>query len=238
MEIRTEGRIDSTTKQAPKLKYPCLVLDHDDTVVRSEATINYPYFVYILNQFRPGATIMLEEYVRGCSDMGFAQMCRKWYGFTEEELVEEYLGWKEYIRHHVPEAFPGIGAVIRRQKALGGKICVVSMSSEENILRDYRVHFGIEPDIIFGWDMEEENRKPSPYALNKCMELYQLSPAQLLVVDDMKPAWEMACAAGVKIGFAAWGRQEYPEITREMSELCHYTFQTTRELEAFLFEES
>ena len=27
------------------LKYPCLVLDHDDTVVQSEATVNYPFFV-------------------------------------------------------------------------------------------------------------------------------------------------------------------------------------------------
>ena len=26
------------------LKYPCLVLDHDDTVVQSEATVNYPFF--------------------------------------------------------------------------------------------------------------------------------------------------------------------------------------------------
>ena len=26
------------------LKYPCLVLDHDDTVVQSEATIHYPCF--------------------------------------------------------------------------------------------------------------------------------------------------------------------------------------------------
>ena len=29
------------------LKYPCLVLDHDDTVVQSEATVNYPYFVIL-----------------------------------------------------------------------------------------------------------------------------------------------------------------------------------------------
>jgi len=27
------------------LKNPCLVLDHDDTVVQSEATVNYPFFV-------------------------------------------------------------------------------------------------------------------------------------------------------------------------------------------------
>ena len=54
------------------MKYPCLVLDHDDTVVQSEATINYPFFVYILDQYRPGATITLDEYVEGCCHLGFA----------------------------------------------------------------------------------------------------------------------------------------------------------------------
>ena len=54
------------------LKYPCLVLDHDDTVVQSETTINYPYFCYILDQFRPGQTITLEEYIYGCCHQGFA----------------------------------------------------------------------------------------------------------------------------------------------------------------------
>ena len=36
------------------LKFPCLILDHDDTVVQSEATVNYPFCCYILDQFRPG----------------------------------------------------------------------------------------------------------------------------------------------------------------------------------------
>ena len=34
------------------LRYPCLVLDHDDTVVQSEATVNYPFFVYILDAYQ------------------------------------------------------------------------------------------------------------------------------------------------------------------------------------------
>ena len=57
------------------LKYPCLVLDHDDTVVQSEATVNYPYFVYILDRFRPGKTITLrgeqaETFVRARMEIG------------------------------------------------------------------------------------------------------------------------------------------------------------------------
>ena len=217
------------------LKYPCLVLDHDDTVVQSEATVNYPFFVYILDQFRPGTTITLEEYVHGCCNLGFADMCRKWYGFTEQELVEEYKGWQNYIKNHIPAPFPGIERIIRRQKEEGGYICIVSHSSDSNILRDYREHFGMEPDAIYSWDLPEHLRKPSTYALEDIMKKYNLTSEQLLVVDDMKPAYEMASGAGVPIAFAAWGRKDYPEISAQMRRLCNYSFDSVSELEEFLF---
>ena len=218
------------------LKYPCLVLDHDDTVVQSEATVNYPYFCYILDQFRPGTTITLKEYVEGCFHVGFTQMCRDWYGFTEQELVDEYHGWQSYIKDHIPSPFPGIEEVIRRQKAAGGKICVVSHSCEENIRRDYGKHFGIQPDLIFGWDYPEEKRKPSPWPLHQIMEAYGLAPAELLVVDDMKPAWEMARKEKVPIAFAGWARKEPVEIAEEMVNLCDFSFFSPKELENFLFD--
>ena len=218
------------------LKYPCLVMDHDDTVVQSEATVNYPFFVYILDQFRPGTTITLEQYVDGCCNLCFARMCREWYGFTEQELVDEYLGWQEYIQTHIPAPFPGIGRLLRRQREAGGLICVVSHSCISNITRDYQTHFGILPDDIFGWDLPEEQRKPSTYPLECIMEKYNLSPEELLVVDDMKPAWEMASCAGVPIAFAAWGRQEYPNILQEMRRLCDFSFDSPDGLEKFLFD--
>ncbi len=220
------------------LKYPCLVLDHDDTVVQSEATVNFPFFQYILAQWRPGRTVTLQEYVSGCCQLGFANMCRQRYGFSEQELVDEYLGWKEYIKTHIPTPFPGIGNIIRRQKEEGGLICVVSHSCIQNITRDYSTYFGVLPDDIYGWDLPEEKRKPSPFPLEDIMAKHHLSPGQLLVVDDMKPAWQMASSAGVPIAFAAWGRQEYPEILEEMRSLCDFSFDTTKELEKFLFEES
>ena len=67
------------------------------------------------------------------------------------------------------------------------------------------------------------------------MKKYALSPDQLLVIDDMKAAVEMSRAAHVQIGFAGWGRQEYPEICAEMRNLCNYTFMEVEELEKFLF---
>ena len=218
------------------LKYPCLVLDHDDTVVRSEETINYPFFCYILDQFRPGTKITLQEYTHGCCHLGFTEMCRQWYQFSEQELIDEYRGWQDYIRVHAPAVFPGIDRIIRRQKEAGGLLCVVSHSCIENITRDYSTNFGILPDEIYGWDLPEHQRKPSPYPLEQIMQKYDLSPSQLLVVGDLRPAYEMASKVHVPIAFAAWGRKDYPEISAEMRELCNFTFDSTKELENFLFD--
>ncbi len=218
------------------LKYPCLVLDHDDTVVQTETTINYPYFCYILDVFRPGATISLDEYIDGCFHLGFAEMCRQKYNFTEQELKDEYAGWKAYIREHIPATYPGIKRIIRRQKALGGLVCVVSHSSEEIIRRDYQTHFQIQPDEIFGWDYPEHQRKPNPYPLTQIMEKYQLTPDSLLVVDDLKPAYDMASKVGVAVGFAKWSKIGHSEICQQMASLCQYTFETVDALEKYLFD--
>lgn len=217
------------------LKYPCLVLDHDDTVVQSEATINYPYFCYILDRFRPGKTITLDEYALGCHQLGFTQMCRQWYNFTDQELLDEYHGWQEYIIDHIPDAFDGIERIIRRQKAEGGMVCVVSHSCIQNITRDYAVHFSAAPDVIYGWDLPEEKRKPRAFPLQDIMEKYGFNPEEILVVDDMRPAYEMASKVGVQIAFAGWGRQNCPEIAREMRQLCDFSFDTVAQLEEFLF---
>lgn len=219
------------------LKYPCIVLDHDDTVVQSEATVNHPFFLEFLKIHRPGMTISLHDYISECFDIGYGDMCRQRFHFSEEDLHLEYVGWKEHIQSHIPAPYPGIDRIIRRQKEEGGIVCIASMSANSNIRRDYLTHFGLEPDDIFGWDMEPEHRKPHPWCLFEIMRKYDLTPDQILVVDDTKAAVPMAHAANVKIAFAGWGRTEFPVITAKMTELCDYAFTSTAALERFLFEE-
>lgn len=219
------------------LKYPCLILDHDDTVVQSEATVNYPYFYDFLDKIRPGTRITPEEYTEGCYKIGFVEMCRQRYHFTDQELAEEYTGWKEYMKVHVPDLFPGIKELICRHKAEGGILCVVSHSTEKTISRDYQVLIGLQPDDIYGWNLPEHQRKPNAYPLEQIMQKYHLSPDQLLVIDDMKTGWEMASKCNVTVAFAGWGRTSSPDITAEMSTLCAHSFYTTNQLYQFLFEE-
>ena len=44
------------------MRYQCLVLDHDDTVVNSTATINYPAFVQTLQKLRPDVHMTLDDF--------------------------------------------------------------------------------------------------------------------------------------------------------------------------------
>ena len=218
------------------LKYPCLVMDHDDTVVQSMKTMSYPFFCETLPVFRPGASMTLEQFVQDCHDMGFAELCRYRFGYTEADLAEEHIQWMDYVRTHIPDAYPGIGKVLQRHKELGGILCVVSHSSSENIKRDYLHHFGFLPDAIYGWDLPEEQRKPNPYPLQDIMKRYGFAPEELLVVDDMKLAWKMAAPLNVKVAFAAWGDMGVPALEKEMTEICDYRFDSTKELESFLFD--
>ena len=162
-------------------------------------------------------------------------MCREKFCFTDEELSIEYKGWQEYVKSHAAAPYPGIEQIIRKHKELGGIVCVVTQSAEATIRRDYQLHFGIQPDAIYSWDLPEHQRKPNPYPLEHIMQTYGLSPEELLVIDDLKPAVEMARKANVPIAFAAWSKTELPQIVCEMRSLCDFTFNTTQELEEFLF---
>lgn len=217
------------------LKYRCLVLDHDDTVVQSMKTLSYPFFLYVLEQFRPGQTMTFPDYVRDCHHYGFAELCRLRFSFTEEELSREHKMWMGYVLNHTPDPYPGIESILKHQKEEGGLICVVSHSSKENILRDYDAHFGFHPDAIYGWELPEKQRKPHPYPLQDIMKRFDLTPEQLLVADDMKLACKMAAPLGISVAYAGWNGLDVPQIDTEMTQLCDFTFRTTAEFEEFLF---
>lgn len=218
------------------LKYRCLVLDHDDTVVQTERTIGFPYFRDFIERIRPGSTLTFEEYVRDCNNMIFADMCTQRWQMTQQEQQEEYLGWKAYSRANIPEVCPGIHRVIQRHKEAGGILCVSSLSTREIIERDFLHHFGILPDAVYDYDLPPHQRKPSAYALQQIMERFQLKPEEILMVDDMKLGCMMAQSAGIDTAFAAWSRQEFPTLCAEMEQLCDFTFRAPEDLEQFLFE--
>lgn len=218
------------------LKYPCLVLDHDDTVVRSEATVNYPAFLEMLAVFRPGAEPpTLPEFTRWNSGKGYTALCKEKYGLTDAEVTEQYGMWLRYVMTHMPPAFPGIRELLLRYRAAGGRVCVSSHSCRENIVRDYETHFGFQPDLIFGWDLEPEQRKPEPYALDQIRERLEIPYSAMLMVDDLMTGYRMARARSTAFAWAGWGRTNVPEIREFMQDHADYCLDSVKDLERLLF---
>ncbi len=218
------------------LRYPCLVLDHDDTVVNSTAPIHYPGFLSAMGIMRPGFTISLQRWLEVNFNPGFMAYCENELHFTPEDFDWEYRLWQEYIADKIPAVFPGMDRIIRRQKQLGGYVCVVSHSSSSSIVRDYTKNGLPEPDLVFGWDLPPDLRKPAPYALEQIMERLHLQPQELLMVDDLKPGYDMATACQVDFAPAGWAHS-VPEIRRFMQDNCPQFFTTPEELERFLFHD-
>ena len=67
------------------------------------------------------------------------------------------------------------------------------------------------------------------------MRRYSLSPEEILVVDDLKPGYDMARAAGVDFACAAWA-YDVPEIGEYMKKNCDYYLSSVGELSSLLFE--
>ena len=215
------------------MRYKCLVFDHDDTVVNSTATIHHPSFLNYLAQYRPGMSCSLEKYFLRNFEPGFIPMCREDYDMTDADLDIEVRFWQEYVEEHIPAAYAGIREIMLRQKAEGGLLCVVSHSLEKNIRRDYAANDLPQPDLVFGWDLPMEQRKPNPFALEEIMRIYRLGPEELLMIDDLKPGFDMASSCGVDFAAAGWAN-DIQEIERFMRQNSRYYFKTVEELNSFL----
>ena len=215
------------------MRYRCLIFDHDDTVVNSTAKIHYPAFINFLQQYFPGRTCSLEEYFLKNFEPGFIEMCVEDYGMTERDLEVELDFWMNHVKNHIPEAYPGIADLMHRQKAEGGSICVISHSVKANILRDYRENALPEPDMVFGWEEPPEHRKPNVWPVLKIMEKLHLQPQEVLMIDDLKPGFDMAKSAGVDFAAVGWAN-DIEKIEAFMRSHCSHYFKTVAELAEFV----
>lgn len=217
------------------MKYKCLILDHDDTVVNSTATVHFPSFVEYLKIYRPHLAdkYTLTDYFEKNFHPGVEWLFLNDVGLSEEEFLAEQDFWAEYVKSHTPKAFSGIKEILARHKAMGGIIAVVSHSYTDYIKRDWQASELPEPDIIFGWDMPRELRKPHPYSVLEIMKKFKLRPEEILVVDDLKPGYDMARAAGVAFAAAGWA-YDVPKIEDFMRKNCDFYLKSVSDLAAIL----
>lgn len=215
------------------MRYKCLVFDHDDTLVNSTATIHHPCFVQFLEEFRPGMICSLEHYFIKNFHPGFIPMCKEEFGLTDEDMVMETEYWREYVKGHIPTAYAGVREIMERHRAEGGLICVVSHSFEHNILRDFEANGLPIPDAVYGWSRPLHERKPHPFPLEDIMARFSLQRHELLMIDDLKPGYDMAKSCGVDFAAAGWNN-DIAEIEGFMRQNCSFYFKTVAELADFL----
>lgn len=215
------------------MRYSCLILDHDDTVVNSTATIHYPAFAAYMKRYHGGTDITLDEYFAGNFDPGVVPYFTDIVGMTKEELPREESFWKEFVKDHIPASYPGIRELLWRFQAAGGSLFVASHSFDFYIQRDYDANGLPKPERIFGWELPKEHRKPSPYAIETIERDYHIPRSEMLVVDDLKPGFEMARLAGVDFAAAGWAN-DIPSIESFMRAHSDYYFKTVDAFSAFL----
>lgn len=215
------------------LQVKCLVLDHDDTVVKSTPGINFPAFCRALSILRPEVELSYEKFVEMNFSPGFYPMCTDIFHMTEEEIAFQEQCWKEDSAKKIPDVYEGLPEILNRYVENGGIICVSSHSLRKTILRDYRVLGMPTPSQIFDWECPR--RKPDPFALQEIMRIYDFSPKELLMVDDLKPGYDMASSCGVPFACAGWSDNQIPMIRNFMQQYGDFYLMNTRELEELLY---
>jgi beta-phosphoglucomutase-like phosphatase (HAD superfamily) len=200
-----------------KLRYRCILIDHDDTAVDSTASIHYPAHLAALAALRPERTTPTVEKWLIANFHGIMEYLVGELGFNHAELDTEFEIWRSWTTSHVPPFFPGFLDLLRDYRSHGGRVAVISHSEVDVIETHYRAAQDppFLPDLVFGWDRDEGKRKPSAWPVMEPLRQFGCAPKEALIVDDLKPGVLMSEASGVAIAAAGWSHR-VPEIERYM----------------------
>lgn len=222
------------------MRYRCLILDHDDTTVRSTADIHYPSYLESMRRLRPEIEPLdMHAFLEKNFHPGIVEFLTSEVGLTSDELKLEYEIWRSFTSSKVPSFFPGMLELVTAVRAAGGLVAVVSHSEEDIIRWHYReaTDGRFTPDYVMGWHYDRHKRKPSTYPVRRILGELDVAAADALVVDDLKPGVEMARAAGVAVAAAGWGHR-VDSIARQMREICDVYLASVDELRDYLFSAS
>jgi phosphoglycolate phosphatase-like HAD superfamily hydrolase len=229
-----------------RARYTCLLIDHDDTAVDSTASIHYPAHLAALAALRPERTPPSVEKWLIANFHGIMEYLVGELGFTREELGVEFEIWRSWTTSHVPSFFPGFLDLLTDFRAAGGRVAVISHSEVDVITGHYRAAHDrtsaagaapFLPDLVFGWDHDEEKRKPSAWPVREALRAFGCAPEEALIVDDLKPGVLMSEASGVPIAAAGWShRVAEIETYMRAHALCYCP--RVEDLRAFLFSAS
>jgi phosphoglycolate phosphatase/pyrophosphatase PpaX len=219
------------------MRYRCLIVDHDDTAVDSTRQVHYPAHLRTMELLRPEQEpISLETWFAKNFDPGIMGYLVGELGMTDAEIEVEHRVWREFTAAATPSFYPGFLEALAAYRNAGGTIVVASHSEEHVIRGHYRAAANgraVEPDLVFGWELGEAQRKPNPYPVLETLRRLGLQRRDVLVVDDLKPGIDMALAARVDAAGACWSHH-LPAIREFMTRTCVATFPTVTDFAEFI----
>jgi beta-phosphoglucomutase-like phosphatase (HAD superfamily) len=228
---------DRRSGRGAATRYRCLIIDHDDTAVDGTRRVHYPAHVRAMEVLRPDLPpVDLDTWYEKNSEPGIMAYLVDELSMTPEELAVEHRIWREFTAREAPRFYPGFLDALAAYQARGGLVVVVS-HSEEHVIRGHYAAaadgHGVMPDLVFGWDLGPDMRKPNPYPVHETLRRLDLEPRDVLVVDDLRPGIDMAIAAGVDAAAAGWSH-DIPAIRCFMRRTCVVTFATVAEFAEFI----
>jgi beta-phosphoglucomutase-like phosphatase (HAD superfamily) len=199
--------------------------------------VHYQAHLKAMEVLRHGLSpVDLDTWYRKNCDPGIMHFLVHELGLTPEELAIEHRIWREFTSRETPQFYPGFLEALAAYQRGGGRVVVVSHSESHIILSHYRSAPGtarVTPDLVFGWDMAPEKRKPSPFPVEETVRQLVVEPRDVLVVDDLKPGIVMAQVAGVDAAAAGWAH-DISSIREFMQRTCVAYFATVADFAAFI----
>ena len=184
-----------------RLRLKAVFFDMDGIIFNS-----MPYhaqaWVYALNSVGVPFTpydVYMNEGRTGAATVNLAFMDTFDREATEEEIQQIYkLKSDKFDEINIIKAVEGIGELLKKVKAQGLHIYVVTGSSQSSLLNSLEKYFpGIfhKDNIISAHDVKFGKPHPEPYL--KALEKSKLQPSEAIVIENAPMGVESAVAAGI-----------------------------------------
>jgi pyrophosphatase PpaX len=184
------------------MRFPVVLFDLDGTVVDSGPII--------LKSMRYATRTVLDreipdrELMASVGGPGLEAQMRTFGPDRVDDLVRAYRAHNEPL-HEELVAFPGMGATLRRLKAEGRRLGIVSAKRHETVeLAFARVPLGDLFEVIVGGD-ETARQKPDPEPLLFALGRLGAQPSDAAYVGDSPYDMTSARGAGVYAVGVSWG---------------------------------
>lgn len=184
------------------MKFKCLVLDYDNTLVATVPELQYPALKYAYEANGFSGCPDLKDYLAIDFEVGIREYIKTDHPDVWEKMTNDFIN---HIFSSRSPPYEGLKDILFKFAQAGGELFVAS-NSDVAIIESFWHYNGL-PEIsgIFGWNMGREYRKPNSKSLEDILKITKFEKKNVLVLDDRESGVEMAKSLGIRSAVAGWG---------------------------------